>query len=85
MPPSDTSGSRQSKPVTPSVPKSWATDITSPFTSTSERLELQGQDTIQAISTSKNDRWEFRGNVLVRVHRCLRQSRFAPFKIKDIP
>eukprot|EP00969_Alexandrium_andersonii_P013711 598178-Alexandrium_andersonii.AAC.1 len=60
MPPSETSGSR-SKPLTPSAPKSWATDITSPFASYNEQLELQGQDW-NAISTSKNDRWESRGN-----------------------
>eukprot|EP00969_Alexandrium_andersonii_P127004 5613012-Alexandrium_andersonii.AAC.1 len=81
MPPSETS---RSKILTPSIPKTWATDITSPFTSYDERLELQGQD-CNAIFTTKNDRWETRGNVLVRVHRCLRQSSFAPFKIKDVP
>eukprot|EP00969_Alexandrium_andersonii_P214417 9468361-Alexandrium_andersonii.AAC.1 len=59
-------------------------DITPPFTSFNERLELQGQD-CDAISISKNDSWDTRGNALVRVHRCLRQSRFAPFEIKGIP
>eukprot|EP00969_Alexandrium_andersonii_P112534 4972659-Alexandrium_andersonii.AAC.1 len=56
----------RSKTLTPPVPKSWAVDITSPFTSFNERLELQGQD-CNAISTSENDRWEIRGNFLVRV------------------
>eukprot|EP00969_Alexandrium_andersonii_P032422 1415681-Alexandrium_andersonii.AAC.1 len=78
MPLSETSGTR-SNPLAPSVPKSWATDITSPCASHSERLEPQGQD-CSTISTSKNDRWEVRGNALVRFRRCLRQSRFAPFK-----
>eukprot|EP00969_Alexandrium_andersonii_P070558 3113945-Alexandrium_andersonii.AAC.1 len=64
QPPSDISGSRHSRPMTPSVPRSWATDVSSPFTSTAERLEVQGQDTLHAIPTSKNDRWEVRGNVL---------------------
>eukprot|EP00969_Alexandrium_andersonii_P276443 12218711-Alexandrium_andersonii.AAC.1 len=64
MPPSETSGTEHSRTTTPSVPKSWATDITSPFTSANERLELQGQDHLNAISTSKNDRWDIRGNIL---------------------
>eukprot|EP00969_Alexandrium_andersonii_P134339 5942996-Alexandrium_andersonii.AAC.1 len=62
-----------------SAPRSSAADINLPVTSRSGRLELPGQG-CNAISTSKNDRWEIRGNVLVRVHRCLRQCRFAPFK-----
>eukprot|EP00969_Alexandrium_andersonii_P281118 12428933-Alexandrium_andersonii.AAC.1 len=62
MPPSDTSRSMTS---TPSVPKSWATDITSPFASFNERLELQGQG-CDATSTSKHDRWGIRGNVFAR-------------------
>eukprot|EP00969_Alexandrium_andersonii_P212361 9377511-Alexandrium_andersonii.AAC.1 len=63
MPPSGTPDSRHSRILTPSAPKSWAMDITSPFTSATERLELEGQD-CDAVSTSKNDRWEIRGNVL---------------------
>eukprot|EP00969_Alexandrium_andersonii_P317940 14044221-Alexandrium_andersonii.AAC.1 len=62
MPPSDTS---RSKTLKPSVPKSSAMGITSPFTSFSERLELQGQD-CNAVSTSNNNRWGIRGNVLAR-------------------
>eukprot|EP00969_Alexandrium_andersonii_P294986 13038794-Alexandrium_andersonii.AAC.1 len=62
MPPSDTS---RCKTPTPSVPKSWATDITSPFSSYDDRLELQGQD-CNAIPALKNNRWGIRGNVLVR-------------------
>eukprot|EP00969_Alexandrium_andersonii_P331136 14636150-Alexandrium_andersonii.AAC.1 len=60
MPPAETSGTR-SKPLTPSVPKSLAADISSPVTAYSERLGLQGQG-CNAISTSENDRWGIRGN-----------------------
>eukprot|EP00969_Alexandrium_andersonii_P136193 6025594-Alexandrium_andersonii.AAC.1 len=52
MPLSETSRSRNARTLTPSVPKSWATDVSSPFTSLSERVELQGQD-CNAISISK--------------------------------
>eukprot|EP00969_Alexandrium_andersonii_P133666 5911378-Alexandrium_andersonii.AAC.1 len=70
MPPPETAGDC-SKTLAP--PKGRATDISPPFTSHSERLELQRRG-LDAISASKNDRWGIRGNVLVRVHRCLRQS-----------
>eukprot|EP00969_Alexandrium_andersonii_P146572 6481207-Alexandrium_andersonii.AAC.1 len=52
MPPPETSGTR-------SKPKSWASDITSPFASRNERLELRGPDD-DAVSTSKSDKWDQR-------------------------